>query len=160
MILLNLVLRIWVMAFQSLQINYIYSAHLTTSQPKMAPSKFIEILDNTTNPIAQQHQMSDSDVKLEDVLADQEATIQQHQRSRSSTQSSSSRKSHEYTNTSSNHNNNSNNPRLSMSRDAVVVDSQSSSSSASSSPSSSSTTSPAPKVKRLRRFTLTGGFGR
>ncbi|GAM34866.1 hypothetical protein TCE0_015f02730 [Talaromyces pinophilus] len=38
---------------------------------RMASSRFIEILDNTT---AQQHQISSSDVKLEDVLADQEAT--------------------------------------------------------------------------------------
>jgi hypothetical protein len=110
-------------------------------------SKFIEILDNTTNPIAQQHRMSSSDVKLEDVLADQEATVQQHQRSRSSTRSSSSRKSHEYTSTNSNNDN----PQVLMSRD----DSQSTSSSTSSSP-----TSPVPRMKRLRKFTLTGGFGR
>ncbi|PCG97300.1 Hypothetical protein PENO1_063850 [Penicillium occitanis (nom. inval.)] len=55
----------------------------------MASSKFIEILDNTT---AQQHQISSSDVKLEDVLADQEATVQQQRSRSSSTQSSSSRK--------------------------------------------------------------------
>lgn len=122
-----------------------------TNRNRMASSKFIEILDNTTTPIAQQHQMSSSDVKLEDVLADQEATIQQ--RSRSSTQSSSSRKSHEYT-TSAGYN-----PRQSMSRD----DSQSPSSSSVSSPSSSATsspTSPVPKLRKLRKFTLSGGFGR
>jgi hypothetical protein len=45
------------------------------------PSKFIEILD----PKDSQMRMSDSDVRLEDVLADHEATIS---RPRSSTQSS------------------------------------------------------------------------
>ncbi|KAJ6113488.1 hypothetical protein N7523_006805 [Penicillium sp. IBT 18751x] len=45
------------------------------------PSKFIEILDPKDSPM----RMSDSDVRLEDVLADHEATIS---RPRSSTQSS------------------------------------------------------------------------
>ncbi|KAJ5165880.1 hypothetical protein N7492_006176 [Penicillium capsulatum] len=44
------------------------------------PSKFIEILD----PKDTHQRMSDSDVRLEDVLADHEATMS---RSRSSTQS-------------------------------------------------------------------------
>jgi hypothetical protein len=52
------------------------------------PSKFIEILD----PQDSQLRMSDSDVRLEDVLADHEATMS---RPRSSTQSSKSlEKSH------------------------------------------------------------------
>ncbi|KAL2701097.1 hypothetical protein AAEP93_007916 [Penicillium crustosum] len=46
------------------------------------PSKFIEILD----PKDPSLRMSDSDVRLEDVLADHEATI--NSRARSSTQSS------------------------------------------------------------------------
>ncbi|OKL57777.1 hypothetical protein UA08_07147 [Talaromyces atroroseus] len=108
----------------------------------MVSSKFIEILDdNSADTTAQQHQMSDSDVKLEDVLADQE---QQHSRSRSSTQSFSSRKSHEECD-----------PRTSTSCDGVD-----SSSSSPSSPSTSSSTTPSPKIKRLRKFTLTGGFSR
>ncbi|KAF3401065.1 hypothetical protein DPV78_005823 [Talaromyces pinophilus] len=112
----------------------------------MASSRFIEILDNTT---AQQHQISSSDVKLEDVLADQEATVQQQRSRSSSTQSSSSRKSHEYTNTTTSSNSSGINPRLSMSRDE------------SQSPSSpSSPTSPVPRMRRLRKFTLSGGFGR
>lgn len=47
------------------------------------PSKFIEILDPKDSPLR-----SDSDVRLEDVLADHEATI--GGRTRSSTQSSKS----------------------------------------------------------------------
>lgn len=50
----------------------------------MASSKFIEILD--ADPDGAYPKISDSDVKLEDVLADHEATVN---RSRSSTQSSS-----------------------------------------------------------------------
>ncbi|KAJ5616987.1 hypothetical protein N7537_002101 [Penicillium hordei] len=46
------------------------------------PSKFIEILDPKDSSLP----MSDSDVRLEDVLADHEATI--NSRARSSTESS------------------------------------------------------------------------
>ncbi|KAH8696575.1 hypothetical protein BGW36DRAFT_188830 [Talaromyces proteolyticus] len=101
-------------------------------------SKFVEILEDDGETVAQR-KMCDSDVKLEDVLADHEATVN---RSRSSTQSSS--KSQE---------------SPPWSRDGQ--DSNASSTSTSSSTSSNtSPTSPLPKIKRLRKFTLTGGFSR
>jgi hypothetical protein len=90
-------------------------------------SKFVEILDTPENG---QRKISESDVKLEDVLADHEATVN---RSRSSTQSSSKSSSDKEQSPSS--------------RD----DQQSSS-------SSSPPTSPSPRLKRLRKFTLTGGL--
>jgi hypothetical protein len=99
-------------------------------------SKFVEILDEGDGASLAQRKMSESDVKLEDVLADHEATVN---RSRSSTQSSS--KSQHL-------------PSLPWARDASELPTSSSSSSS----SSSSPTSPQPKVKRLRKFTLTGGF--
>ncbi|EED13028.1 hypothetical protein TSTA_055330 [Talaromyces stipitatus ATCC 10500] len=113
-------------------------------------SKFIEILDeNRSNPLSHHHHRSSNwDVKLEDVLADQEATIHNNQhrrsrsRSRSSTRSSSFRKSHEYSRGS----NNNNQPRLSMKFVSFVVTDVADFTGA--------------ENKRLRKFTLTGGFGR
>jgi hypothetical protein len=96
-------------------------------------SKFVEILDAPENG---PRKMSESDVKLEDVLADHEATVN---RSRSSTQSSSK--------------SNSDKEPSPAGRDDQP--SCSSSSSLSSSPTTST-----PRLKRLRKFTLTGGLGR
>ncbi|CRG83787.1 hypothetical protein PISL3812_01143 [Talaromyces islandicus] len=87
-------------------------------------SKFVEILDEGDGASLAQRKMSESDVKLEDVLADHEATVN---RSRSSTQSSSKSQ-------------------------------HSPSPSWAESPTSSPSSSPQPKSKRLRKFTLTGGF--
>jgi hypothetical protein len=83
-------------------------------------SKFVEIIDANDHMLP----VSEANVKLEDVLADQEAVVQ---RSRSSTQSSS--KSH-------------------SEKEGSEKGDQSSTSSSS---STSSTTSP---FRRLRRFTL------
>lgn len=73
------------------EIIYFFALHQITKETlerktlytmRDTPSKFIEILDPKDSSL----RMSDSDVRLEDVLADHEATI--NSRARSSTQSS------------------------------------------------------------------------
>jgi hypothetical protein len=108
--------------------------NIASRSEKHKMSKFVEILDEGDGACLAQRKMSESDVKLEDVLADHEATVN---RSRSSTQSSS---------------------KSQHSPSPSWAESHTSSPSSPSSSSSSSPTSPQPKIKRLRKFTLTGGF--